>query len=467
MLVRTFVAALVVAAGTASAASTGEVDVSNLRGSQAEVAIAVDVAQPNVLFAASNSLDPKALGNLMRTYSSADGGATWSRGAGPGATAYGGKKRCNGGDPAPAIDATGRQYLAFLATACVTRASADDEDDDQFDFARLEVAARPSPAAAWRVSQVFPVRSKRLDDKPALAIDRSPASPHAGRVYVAWTRVKPGAKRGAVTVLVVVSHSDDGGATWAKPVVVPDEDNDQTFFASLAIDASGTVYVAWSTTGRNVFVDRSVDGGEHFGADVVVARRETLPYGVCGRAGSFSVPAQSERCITSAPLVVADSRAGVPERVYVTYSAGESSGLAQDVFVRPFDGALVALAASHLVHPADVNRDEFLPASAVDEAGRVWACFYDTAADASRRSVQYSCTASVDGGATWAPVRPIASVPSNETPRAASPFQFGDYEGLAVAGGVAHPIWTDARDLVTRGEEIYTAPLTAAELQLP
>jgi hypothetical protein len=32
---------------------------------------------------------------------------------------------------------------------------------------------------------------------------------------------------------------------------------------------------------------------------------------------------------------------------------------------------------------------------------------------------------------------------------------------------VAHPIWTDARDLRTRGEEIYTRALTAADLQLP
>jgi hypothetical protein len=61
----------------------------------------------------------------------------------------------------------------------------------------------------------------------------------------------------------------------------------------------------------------------------------------------------------------------------------------------------------------------------------------------------------------------MATVASNESKRPAIPFQYGDYEGLVVAGGVAHPIWTDARDLRTRGEEIYTRALTAADLQLP
>ena len=53
-----------------------------------------------------------------------------------------------------------------------------------------------------------------------------------------------------------------------------------------------------------------------------------------------------------------------------------------------------------------------------------------------------------------------ASVSSNETRAGADAREYGDYEGLAVANGVAHPIWTDSRDLARRGEEIYTAALT-------
>jgi len=32
-----------------------------------------------------------------------------------------------------------------------------------------------------------------------------------------------------------------------------------------------------------------------------------------------------------------------------------------------------------------------------------------------------------------------------------------------VANGVAHPIWTDSRDLEALGEEIYTTRLTLAD----
>jgi hypothetical protein len=56
-----------------------------------------------------------------------------------------------------------------------------------------------------------------------------------------------------------------------------------------------------------------------------------------------------------------------------------------------------------------------------------------------------------------------ASVATDETQSGADPREFGDYEGLAVANGKAHPIWTDSRDLASRAEEIYTTTLTTAD----
>ncbi|MDQ1462181.1 MAG: hypothetical protein QOI08_3665 [Actinomycetota bacterium] len=456
-------AALLVLVAGAAGASFQEVDVSHLRGSQAEVAVAADPTQPNVLLAASNSLDFQSiasLANLMRTYSSADGGVTWTVGEGPSPTPYNGRKRCNSGDPAPVIDGTGRQYVAFLASACITLKSLIGTGRE-FDVARLEVAARANAASPWTVAQVYPVRSARFDDKPAIAVDRSPASPHVGRVYVAWTRITPH------LLAIVLSHSDDGGATWTRPVVVQDAAHDQGSFASIAIDASGTVFVSWTTVSRFVLVDRSTDGGDHFGTDVLVDEAAGSPGGVCDQPGAFGVPAQLQRCITTNPTVLVDPRADAPPRVYVVYAVPDASGRAQDVVIRSYDGSLAPLGPVHAVHPRDTKRDEFLPASAIDEAGRIWVCFYDTAADKTRQSARYSCTASADAGATWAAARPVASVASDETRYPSDPFQYGDYEGLAVAGGVAHPIWTDSRDLFIRGEEIYTTTLTPADLQPP
>ena len=38
---------------------------------------------------------------------------------------------------------------------------------------------------------------------------------------------------------------------------------------------------------------------------------------------------------------------------------------------------------------------------------------------------------------------------------------YGDHEAVVAADGVAHPFWTDSRDLATRGEEIYTTSVRA------
>ena len=57
------------------------------------------------------------------------------------------------------------------------------------------------------------------DDKPWIAVDGFPASPHYGRVYVAWTRVTTLAP-GAALLQIVLRHSDDRGATWSDLIPV-------------------------------------------------------------------------------------------------------------------------------------------------------------------------------------------------------------------------------------------------------
>jgi hypothetical protein len=140
----------------------------------------------------------------------------------------------------------------------------------------------------------------------------------------------------------------------------------------------------------------------------------------------------------------------------------------QDVFVAVYDTTLYRIARRERVHPADgaVRSDQFWPASAVDQSnGKVWVCFYDTRGDATRKRTFYSCTRSTDGGFTWAAPVHAASLASNETRRPANTGivrggrEYGDYEGLAVANGVAHPIWTDSRRMRTLREEVFTTTL--------
>jgi hypothetical protein len=163
----------------------------------------------------------------------------------------------------------------------------------------------------------------------------------------------------------------------------------------------------------------------------------------------------------------------VPERIYMTYSAPGGDGRQQDVFVAAFDSALASLLGAPAGGRVQVTApdgafaaDQFMPAAAVDRSnGHVWVCYYDTSGDRRRLRSVYTCTSSADGGVTWAAPVHAASTASNETVAAASSFQYGDYEGIAAVNGVAHPIWSDSRDLGARREEIYTTVLTDTQLQ--
>jgi hypothetical protein len=433
--------------GLAGAAGGPEVDVSRARGAQVEPAIAADPRDGRILLAGSNSFRDGS----MRAYSSLDGGATWARGfVYPPPGSY--LQTC-ASDPGVAIDRRGRQYYSFVRTTpCRTGRP------------KLFVASRAGPRAAWGPPvQVNPLRTSVADDKPAIAVDASPGSPHAGRVYVAWSRLSHNQ-----VLSIVLSSSDDGGRTWSRIVKV-NRTGDQETYASVTVGGDGTVYVAWDdSSGYALKVARSADGGRHFGPERTVVTFFIVPIPACG--AGIVIPASLRVCLHPNPIVSVDRSGGRYDgRVYVSYAQTQTTG-DEGVVVQAFDASLrpvredaVAVAPA----PRSVRPDQFWPASAVDRSsGAVWVCFYETAGRERKRAF-YACTVSRDGGRTWPrPVR-VASVASDETQPGTDARQYGDYEGLAVANGVAHPIWTDSRDLRTLGEEIYTSRLTGAALPAP
>jgi hypothetical protein len=301
------------------------------------------------------------------------------------------------------------------------------------------------------------------DDKPAIAVDASPSSPHRGRVYAAWSRLS---HNQALTI--VLSHSDDGGRTWSRIVKV-NRTGDQETYASVAVSRRGAVYVAWDDAGGySLKIARSTDGGRHFEPERTVVTFAIVPIPSCG--SGILIPASLRVCVHANPIVSVDrSRGPYAGRVYVSYTQTDVGG-DEGVVVKAFDPALGQVredGSAVAPAPRRVRPDQFWPASAVDPStGAVWVCFYATAGH-PRKQAFYSCTVSRDGGRTWAPRVRAASVASDETQPGADLRQYGDYEGLAVADGVAHPIWTDSRDLGVLGEEIYTTRLAEADLPAP
>jgi len=221
-----------------------------------------------------------------------------------------------------------------------------------------------------------------------------------------------------------------------------------------------------------VQIVRSADGGAHFSPEVQAAAFIVISIPQCGIG--IVVRAEPRACIQPDPTVTVDTSGGrFSGRVYVSYTGTDYSG-DKGAALTTFDSRLRPLAGFpllgyHRIATRTVGApksDQFWAQSAVDESsGAVWLCFYDTAGDPKYTKVYYSCAVSRDGGHQWTrPVR-AATVPSDESQPGGR--QYGYYQGLAVADGVAHPIWTDTRDLGTLSEEIYTTRLTPADFARP
>ncbi len=427
-------------ASGAAAKAPLNVPVSNARGPQSEVSIAVDPRDNGVLVAGSNS----AAERTTRAYGSTDGGATWGSIPGP-PLPPGSPRRSSAADPTVAIDRNGRQYFAFLRLG-KRRA--------------VFVATRSGPGARWTTPSrpISEPPQSAIEDKPMVAVDTSPTSPHQGRVHVAWVR------RSTFSIRILVSYSDDGGTTWSQVVAINDDDT-LAEFPALATGPGGELYVAWAELTR-IAADSSADGGTSFGLDRQVAQVQPASRTVCRL-----IPAQPANCMPHNPILSVDTSAGPRSGlVYVTFGNPTGAGV-WDVYATAFDPKLRPLLPAPVrVHPADGPRpaDQFFPASAVDPVtGRLWVCYYDTRADRSRRRAAYTCTASADGALEWTAALRVASVASNESQPNANVRGYGDYEGLAVLGGVAHPVWTDSRRLRALQEEIYTAALEEARLPVP
>ena len=421
----TRLAGALVAAGLltfgATRAAPPNVNVSRTSGTQAEVSIAADPRDPNVLLAGSNDYTLPT----TRVYSSGDGGRRWTTQPGP-PLARG--LRGTASDPVVGIDARGRQYFGFVQ---VTEGA-----DPKRGRSWLVVASRPTRHGFWRSR---PVPGAAGADKPALAVAGT-------RVYVAWVREGDWVRPQRALNDVLLSSTGDGGRTWSRPVRLNSIDNLFLSYPSIAV-AGKTVYATWLEEG---LVKLRSGDGRRFGLERAI--------GAPGGGGCpTGIPAQPRHCLRPNPVVVADP---VRNRVYATWSQ-----LAPN---HSLDVEVVRIgAAPRHVNPPDgrVVSDQFWPAPAVDpKTGDLWVCFYDTREDPRRRATRFSCSVSSDGGARWAEPLAVASAPTDAT---TSSYRrpYGDYEGLVVAGSVAHPIWTDGRGLPSRPTEIYTARLTTAQLR--
>ncbi len=117
-------------------------------------------------------------------------------------------------------------------------------------------------------------------DKSSIAVDRNPASPHRGAIYVSWFQMMPQALR--------IARSVDGGRTFSEAAIVETWAN--PFMQQIAVRPDGSVHLVWTLAGgpgrgypsllrenappeawNAIYHSVSTDGGVTFSKPVVAA----------------------------------------------------------------------------------------------------------------------------------------------------------------------------------------------------
>jgi hypothetical protein len=279
-----------------------------------------------------------------------------------------------------------------------------------------------------------------FEDKQLVACDRT-GGPFDGNLYVSWTRFWGG----WYTEIQLCRYT--GGARFEDPVLISDDPGVQ--WSLPVVGADGEVYVAWLWYQVPMIkFDKSVDGGQTFGEDKVVAYTSMTYAELNGGILVFAFPAM-DADITGGPH---------HGNIYCAYMDRYPYFDTNIFFTRSTDRGDSWSDAIRL-NDDDINNecDQFHPWLYVDEQGIIHVIFYDRRNDEGRNlwmDVYY--TRSTDGGQTFSPNMRITTESSDPTAGTITAGLLGEYIGLTAYNNIIHPVWTDTRE---GNQDVYTATI--------
>jgi len=409
------------------------INLTNLDERNSESFVAVDYSNPQFVVAASNNLSGSG---RQKQFFSSDGGTSWSSTELPLAP---GKAFMS--DPALAFTTDGTAWAATLGI------------NERGSSVELQVYKSTDHGQTWAFTKT--VSSGNDNDKEMIWVDTGASSPHKDNIYVAWDVPGQGMR---------FARSTDKGANWSSPMTLS---SDAAIGSHLTTGPDGAVYVAWpDTQSRELRIRRSADGGATFDPAKVIATTND--------SYEVSIPAMCQRKVLIYVTIGVD-RSNGPRKGAVYATWGDRNGSDPDpgcagagvesnsnvYFSASTDGGQT-WTKPKIVHADQPSTDQFNPWMDVDpDDGTIHVVFYDTREDAARKQTNVFYVESLDGGASWVNETKVTTMPSDETANQAdSGNQYGDYGGLAVYRGVAHPTWTDRRTGTPGGkEQIFTSTI--------
>ncbi|RME44208.1 MAG: exo-alpha-sialidase [Chloroflexi bacterium] len=468
---------------------------------QNETSIAIDPNNPKHIVTGYN--DYRAGWPIGGGFSTSfDGGKTWHDGlvTFPALVTVEGivEPPVGTGDPAVVIDNYGNAYhssLAFSATWCENGVFVYASQDGGVSWWRPVVATGRGVVDYWSSA----VDCSVFLDKEYMTVDNT-GGPHDGRLYVTYTRFLFDSDGNYLESPIYLAYSDDGGATWTVVGEIngssqdlcefqadttggtgpgatgPDAtpyDCDENQFSYPVVGSDGTLYVHFFNEQNESEWDPTGD----FDDQILVVRVDPDTFAVDGPyqvtmvadgLSNYPISPSVERqtvCNGGWRLNAAGNIAvGPSDELYVIWSDNRNGdtfpfptelnpdgtcpgGLntSTDVFIsKSVDGG-VTWSAPQRISNDPPNFDNWFPWVAVGDNGWVWAVYYDRRVSGDNTLTDAWVAVSKDGGATWKEFRASEESSNFRNAFFGTERFIGDYNGIAVSGKKAYPIWTDSR----------------------
>jgi hypothetical protein len=354
--------------------------------------------------------------------------------------------------PEVAFDGAGHLYYLFVGLA-----GAGNKPVGAFLTRSLDGARTFSPPRRVLGPQNFDVR---------MAID--PTMGPRGRIDLVWLHATAifGSGFQPVSNPILAAHSDDGGQTFSRPVLVSEPSRARVVAPALALGPDHSVTVAYYDLGRDavdyeglggptwsgtwsLVVARSPDGGSHFPQTTVVDNAIVPPSRVM-LIFTMPPPALAGRDDRICGAWT-DARHGDPDALLRCSSDRGATW-----------GPLVRLNDDQVGDGATQD----LPQLSIAPNGRIDAIFFDRRADPANVLANVSYTFSVDGGKTFSRnvrLTQMASSSQIGAQYAGAPaqgqYEFGSRLGLLSSDKQVLAAWPDTRNSLSRtsGQDIFAA----------
>jgi len=408
-----------------SSPSGDDIQVSTTSLPQNEPSIALNPSNPQQLVAGAN--DQFANGtDWLAVYTSANSGLTWTNGLIPKTGLVGLQ---DASDPAVSFSENGTLYYSGVAFNVNFR------NNMPFDGTVFVSKSTDDGSSFPQTTVVDTSSGKIFNDKPYIGVDETTGL-FAGRVYVSWTRFTNSFQASDI----MVAYSGDGGRSFSPRMKISSSLLNQGSVPVIGPD--GTLYVVWNDlSNKQILEAKSTDGGISFSSPVVVSSIVPLPQSPYFLANSFFR-------VNSFPAAAADDTNG---NVYVAW-ADYQNGYAKILSSRSIDGGST-WSKPIRVNDDSTTNDHFFPWMAVSH-GLVSIVFYDRRLDPRNIMIDVFYAESADGGVSFSPNLRVTDQPSDP-----GTLNFiGDYIGIASNATLAHPVWTDLRNVSTYppNEDIFT-----------